>query len=147
MAYYTRYVTGMKKVVCGVSLLQLVWLGKKPCGTPLLCASLACLLWLNTTSVSLNLTKRTPWVLVIIDPWPYGFASDFQHLSFICFAEQWRSMLTPHWSLLPSASSHPIIGMFLTMEVRKWSCLPSCRWGKMSGSMTILWLPRTSLPL
>jgi hypothetical protein len=46
------------------------------------------------TGVSLTLFKCTPWVLVIVDPCPCGFASDFECLSFICLAESWMSKLT-----------------------------------------------------
>jgi hypothetical protein len=112
MAYYSRYVTGMKKVVGGVSLLQLVltWLSwayhvVKPYWTQALpCLSLARLLWLRMTGVSLTLTKCAPRVLVIIDPCPCGFVRALKHLSFIHFAESWISKLTPHWSLLLSTS-------------------------------------------
>jgi hypothetical protein len=107
MVYYSRYVTGIKKVVNGVSLLQLVltwplWAYHvvKPYQAQVLpSSSLAHLLWLKTTGVSLTLTKCTPWVLVIIDPCPCDFVSDFECLSFICFAESWMSKLTPPWSL------------------------------------------------
>jgi hypothetical protein len=51
------------------------------------CSSLARLLWLKTTGVSLSLTKCAPRALVTIDPYPCSFASDFECLSFICFAE------------------------------------------------------------
>jgi hypothetical protein len=78
----------MKKVVGGVSLLQLVltwpswayhvvkpyWIQALPC------SSLVRLLWLKTTGVSLTLTKCAPWVLVIIDPCPCGFARAFKML-------------------------------------------------------------------
>jgi hypothetical protein len=43
------------------------------------------------TGVSLTLIKCTPWVLVIVDPCPYGFASDFGRLCFICLAKSWMS--------------------------------------------------------
>jgi hypothetical protein len=110
MAYYSRYVTGMKKVVGGVSLLQLVltWLSwayhvVKPYWTQALpCLSLAHLLWLKMTGVPLTLTKCALWVLVIIDPCPCGFARAFKCLSLIHFTESWISKLTPHWSLLLS---------------------------------------------
>jgi hypothetical protein len=39
------------------------------------------LLCLKMTGASLTLTQCTPWVLVIIDPCPCGFASDFKCLS------------------------------------------------------------------
>jgi hypothetical protein len=42
---------------------------------------------LKTTSVSLTSTKCTPWVLVIIDPCPYGFTSDLcNHCSFVLWS-------------------------------------------------------------
>jgi hypothetical protein len=112
MAYYSRYVSGMKKVVYGVSLLQLVltkpsWAYhdvKSQWTQVLSCSSLTCSLWLKMTGVPLTPTKCTPRVLVIIDPYPCGFASDFECLSFIYFAESWMSKLTPQWSLLLSTS-------------------------------------------
>jgi hypothetical protein len=96
----------------GVSLLQLVltWPSwayhdvKSQWTQVLRCSSLVCSLWLKMTGVSLTLTRCTPWVLVIIDPCPCGLASDFEHLSFIYFAESWMSKLTPHESLLLSTS-------------------------------------------
>jgi hypothetical protein len=102
MAYYLTYVTGTKKVVYGVSLLQLVltwpsWAYHmvKPYWTQALpCSSLVHSLWLKTTGVSLTLIKCTPWVLVIVDPCPCGFACDFECLSFICLAESWMSKPT-----------------------------------------------------
>jgi hypothetical protein len=102
-----RYVTGMKKVVGGISLLQLVltWLSwayhdvKFHWTQVLPCLSLARSLWLKTTGVSLTLTKCTLRVLVIIDPHPCGFARAFECLSFICFAQSSMSKLTPHWSM------------------------------------------------
>ena len=45
------------------------------------------------TGVSLTLIKCTPWVLVIVDPCPCDFASDFECLSLICLAESWMSKL------------------------------------------------------
>jgi hypothetical protein len=95
MAYYLRYVTGMKKVAGGDSLLQLVltwpsWAYHvvKPYWTQALpCSSLARSLWLKMTSVSLTLTKCAPWALVTIDPYPCSLTSDFERLSFICFAK------------------------------------------------------------
>jgi hypothetical protein len=106
-AYYSRYITGMKKVVYGVSLLQLVltWPSwayhnvKSQWTQVLPCLSLARSLWLKTTGVSLTLTKCAPWVLVIIDPHPCGFAGAFECLSFIHFAQSWMSKLTPYGSL------------------------------------------------
>jgi hypothetical protein len=103
MAYYSRYATGIKKVVSEVSLLQLVltwpsWAyhGVKPYWTQVLpCSSLAHSLWLRTTGVSLTLTMCISWVLFTIDPCPCGFISDFKCLSFICFAESCISKLTP----------------------------------------------------
>jgi hypothetical protein len=112
MAYYLRYATGMKKVAGGDSLLQLVltwpsWAYHmvKPYWTQALpCSSLARLLWLKMTGVSLTLTMCAPWVLVIIDPCPCGFTRAFKCLTFVHFADSWMSKLTPHWSLFLLAS-------------------------------------------
>jgi hypothetical protein len=112
MVYYLRYVTGIKKVVGGVSLLQLVltWQSwayhnvKSQWTQVLSCSSLAHSLWLKTTVVFLILTKCTPWLLIIIDPCPCGFARAFKCLSFICFAEAWMLKLIPHWSLFLPAT-------------------------------------------
>jgi hypothetical protein len=104
----------MKKVVDGVSSWQpvLTWPSwayqdvKSQWTQVLPCSSIAHLLWLKTTGVSLTPTKCTPCVLVIIDPCSCGFARAFEHLSFICFAESLMSKLTPHWSLvLPTSST------------------------------------------
>jgi hypothetical protein len=102
MVYYSRYITGMKKVVGGVSLLQLVlsWQSwayhdvKSQWTQVLPCSSLARSLWLKMIGVSLTLTKCTPWVLVIINPCPFGFTSDFKCLTFIYLVESWMSKLT-----------------------------------------------------
>jgi hypothetical protein len=67
-------------------------------------SSLVHSLWLKMTGVSLTLPKCTPWALVIIDPCPCGFVSDFGRLSVIRFAESWMSKLTPHWNLFLPAS-------------------------------------------
>jgi hypothetical protein len=112
MTYYSRYVIGRKRVVYGVSLLQLVltwpsWayhVVKPYCTQSLPCSSLVRLLLLKTASVSLTLPKCTPWILVIIDHCPCGFTRAFERLSFIYFAESWMSKLTPHRSLFLPAN-------------------------------------------
>jgi hypothetical protein len=112
MAYYSRYITGMKKVLYGVSLLQLVLIWpqwayhvvKPYCTQSWPCLSLVHL-WLHkTTGVSFTLPKCTPWTLVIIDHCPCGFTRAFEHLSFICFAESWMSKLTPTLKLVFAVS-------------------------------------------
>jgi hypothetical protein len=71
MAYYSRYVTRMKKVVYGVLLLQLAltwpsWayrVVKHSLTEVLPCSSLVRSLWLKTTVVSITPTKHTTWCL------------------------------------------------------------------------------------
>jgi hypothetical protein len=95
----------MKKVLYGVSLLQLVltwptWVyhDVKFQWTQVLPYSfLAHSLWLKTTGVPLTPTKCIPRVL--------------EHLSFIWFVESWMSRLTPYWSLL----------LFTSLTQVRWS--------------------------
>jgi hypothetical protein len=77
------------------------------------CSSLARLLWLRMTGVSLTLTKCAPQVLVIIDPCPCGFVRALKHLSFIHFAESWISKLTPTLKL---ASVHKFDSIWVVVD-------------------------------
>jgi hypothetical protein len=135
MVYYSRYITGMKKVVCGVSLLPLAltwpkcaYRNVKPSWTQAIpCSSLVRSLWLKMTGVSITLTKCTPWCLCY-------------HQSLSLWFRKWLRTLPS--SFLPSSGlnddstlkfvsvcmSHSIVGTFSTYELRKWSRLPSCHW-------------------
>jgi hypothetical protein len=141
MMYYLRYVTGMKKVVYEVSSLHLVFdlvvISLPQCqtfvDTNITMSSLVRLLWFKMTGVSNTLTKRTPCVLVIINPCPCGFTSDYVHPSFILVAKQW-CQCRPHTKacfclqVLINSRHHPdprikkeIAPTFISPRSKKWS--------------------------
>jgi hypothetical protein len=66
---------------------------------------------------------------------PCGFTSDSMPSSFMLFAKQWSSKADPTPRLVFICKISPIVGMILTLELREWSCLPSCRWDQRSGSL------------
>jgi hypothetical protein len=68
-------------------------------------------------------------ILVIIDPCHFGFASDFEHfLHPFCRALVIKA--DPTLKLVFDCKFSTTEGTIPTWELRKWLCLPSCRWNQ-----------------
>jgi hypothetical protein len=136
MTYYLRFVTGMKKFVCGASLLQLsltwpksAYYDVKPSWTQVLpCSSPVHSLWLKMIVVSITPTKSNPWVFIIIEPCPCDFTSDFVPHLVHPFCQAVVIKADPTLKLVSVCKISPIVGMISTLELRKWSCLRLCHW-------------------
>jgi hypothetical protein len=70
------------------------------------------------TGVSITLTKRTPSVLVIIDPHPCGFAREFKRFVHP-FCQVVAIKANPILKLVFACKISPIVAMIPTLELRK----------------------------
>jgi hypothetical protein len=110
---------------------------KKLSDTSITMLSLVRSFWLRTTGVSITPTKHTPWCL--------GY-----HQSLSLWFRKWLWTLPSSFlprcgvnadltlRLVPICKFSSMVGMILTLELRKWSCLCSCHLDQRCGSMTIL---------
>jgi hypothetical protein len=127
------------KDVCGISLLQLVfpwpwqaYCNVKPSWTQVLpYSSLVHLLWLMTTGVSTTLTKCTPCCLC----YHRSLSLWFHKILWMCpssFLPSSGVNADSTLKLVSVCKFSSIIGTIPTLEFRKWSRLPSCRWDQWS---------------
>jgi hypothetical protein len=75
-------------------------------------------------------------VLVIIDPYHFGFTSDFKSFRHpFCWAVVIKA--DPTLKLVSDCKFSPIEGAIPTWELRKWSRLPSCHWNQEVVPLTV----------